>query len=895
MKHHTRRRLLALIGTATMALSGVSAAAIAAPPPDTSPPTTEPAPTAPPTTSPEPATTAPPTTAPPTTAPPTTASPTTVATEPTPTPPVTSEPPPIDVPPAEPLIDPDTLVESADVALEPLAADAVPAALAVAASTGCVRDAGASTSTCSLWARSGTAAIDSATSLPVWVFDDSPTDPIELVNPVLEAYEGDTIRLDLVNVDIAPAVSVALPAVAGLPDSTGIAPGSSTSYTFDPLPAGTYLYQAGPTPQGNRQVAMGMAGILIVRPAGYVAGDPLGQTAFGDPASAFGDEILALANEFDPRLNADPMGFDMSGYTPSVFTLNGQSHEGGVIPELQAGSRVMLRAANLGLMQRRLGFSGLRHTQLSENSRRLSTPLDDAAVTLPPGVVADAIATMPLDMGINVAVIDLGLSLFKGSSTLPAGQIDIYAIPGMGGSSGPVIGGFTATPEVTDGSSLVLDASITTVATAAPTVRYFLDYLSPGDTGQSVGPVTGSGNAWTLAGGAVTPSELAALANGEHVVWLQAGEDVGGPGEIWGPVVGYSFRIDRDGPVVHSVSIEPAVSNGTIDMTVRATADTTLTGSGTDVQQVKYTIDGPVPLTADMPSIGTPLSIVGDNPTRAAVEGTIDLSGLADGVHTMYLFALDSFPGGGHWSQVPTAVTFLVDQGQPVVSVAAVTPTPNNGTIAHPGSQVFLESVRLEAVITDPPISGQAAGSGIVAAEFTIGVAAEPAGTGEPMGSSTATWGTTDELGNVVQLVYADIPLADIRTMPEGEVHFWVRGLDEAGNWSEAVNAVLVLDLTAPTITVDAAPPAGTVRIDVTDPSSGSPGVDTGVAIVEWFEGPDPGFGNGTPVPLVPAGQSQYLALDITGLAPGTAIWVRAADGVGNWSLLTSAVAGAGP
>ena len=54
-----------------------------------------------------------------------------------------------------------------------------------------------------------------------------------------------------------------------VPDQTGVAAGGgTTSYTFTAGAPGTYLYEAGLIPGSQYQVAMGLYGALVVRPAG---------------------------------------------------------------------------------------------------------------------------------------------------------------------------------------------------------------------------------------------------------------------------------------------------------------------------------------------------------------------------------------------------------------------------------------------------------------------------------------------------------------------------------------------------------------------------------------------------------------------------------------------------
>ena len=77
-------------------------------------------------------------------------------------------------------------------------------------------------------------------------------------------------------------------------------PGGTASYTFHATRPGTFLYEAGHTADGARQVAMGLVGALVVLPT--------------DPPAAgreYDDEAVVVLTEVDPALNAAPPSFDM--------------------------------------------------------------------------------------------------------------------------------------------------------------------------------------------------------------------------------------------------------------------------------------------------------------------------------------------------------------------------------------------------------------------------------------------------------------------------------------------------------------------------------------------------------------------------------------------------------
>ena len=89
--------------------------------------------------------------------------------------------------------------------------------------------------------------------------------------PVLVVKEGDTVTVRLHNQltqSMSRSRSPGSPPVSSPPGSTtstsGADPGGTATYTFHAGRPGTFLYEAGHTPGGARQVAMGLAGALVV-------------------------------------------------------------------------------------------------------------------------------------------------------------------------------------------------------------------------------------------------------------------------------------------------------------------------------------------------------------------------------------------------------------------------------------------------------------------------------------------------------------------------------------------------------------------------------------------------------------------------------------------------------
>ena len=141
-------------------------------------------------------------------------------------------------------------------------------------------------------------------SVYMWGFALNPG-TFQTPGPVLCVDEGDTVTINLTN-NLNEPVSMVFPGQTGV-TATGGSPGllateaaaggGTVSYSFTAGQPGTYLYESGTNV--HKQVQMGLAGALVVRPA-------LGSNyAYNDPATEFDPnrEYLLLFHEIDPMLH----------------------------------------------------------------------------------------------------------------------------------------------------------------------------------------------------------------------------------------------------------------------------------------------------------------------------------------------------------------------------------------------------------------------------------------------------------------------------------------------------------------------------------------------------------------------------------------------------------------
>ena len=120
--------------------------------------------------------------------------------------------------------------------------------------------------TCTLWAKPGSLSLP-GNSATIWGFSESAGGSPVVPGPTLIVTQGDHVTVNLTN-QLSQPTSILFGGQAMVPDQAGIAPGASDQYEFTASQPGTYLYEAGMIPGSQYQAAMGLHGVLIVRPSG---------------------------------------------------------------------------------------------------------------------------------------------------------------------------------------------------------------------------------------------------------------------------------------------------------------------------------------------------------------------------------------------------------------------------------------------------------------------------------------------------------------------------------------------------------------------------------------------------------------------------------------------------
>ena len=384
------------------------------------------------------------------------------------------------------------------------------------------------TTTCELWAKAGTTNLPGETALPIFGYAATALATVDRPGgPAIVVGAGQIVNIVLHN-DLAEATALALPGqtdVVSLPavvgsDTSGAAPSAIKTYSFLAGRAGTYLYEAGLTAGGPRQVAMGLYGALIVRPTG--AGQAYG------PASAFDQEFPVVVAGIDPALNRGPASFDMAQFAPSYWVLNGRSYPDTGNFEIGAppvgGTKVLLRYVNAGLAAESLAILGLHERIYGADGDELPFPYDAVAETLPPGGTLDAIVTVASGTpeGTRYAVGSATGHMFNGKSAASTGALSFggmltfLTVAAIGG--GTVDG---VAPSVVDQLAISI---------AAGGMRYRLTATADDSTTggspiaaaewfEGVDPGAGNGHAFAAADGAFDGSSEALSSTVDTAGW----------------------------------------------------------------------------------------------------------------------------------------------------------------------------------------------------------------------------------------------------------------------------------------------------------------------------------------------------------------------------------------
>ena len=339
------------------------------------------------------------------------------------------------------------------------------------------------TRTFNLTARQGTIETPDGNSSLMWSYAVTGGD-FQSPGPILCANSGETVHVNLTN-QLGDATSIVFPGQknvltsggsAGLFTSEAAAIGGTVSYEFTAGSPGTFVYESGTDP--SRQVEMGLASALVVRPAAQ----PTWAYNRADSAFDSDNEYILMLGEIDPELHSaveNGTAYDILSRHDRYFTINGrafpdtlQDNDVPWLPTQPYGSLVhikpydainnalpaLIRIVNVGLTPHPFHPHGENLVQVGNDGRPMEGTagqdgsIEHFAETVPSGATEDYLLTYkdqdnfsPSNPSPGVAAIpDYQDSTFKDANTWYSGAPYLGTVGDLpdGTSSQNVCGAF---------------------------------------------------------------------------------------------------------------------------------------------------------------------------------------------------------------------------------------------------------------------------------------------------------------------------------------------------------------------------------------------------------------------------------------------------------------------
>lgn len=248
----------------------------------------------------------------------------------------------------------------------------------------------------------------------------------QLPSPTLEFNLGDTVTINVTSA--LPGASPASFEASGLDVSNP----SAGTYTFTAGRVGTFEYQS--PGDAGRQIAMGLSGALVVRPALEAAGFATGScsTAAGVAyGTSFARECMLVMSAIDPDFNVAPLTFDLNDYEATYWLLNGTVYPNTpAIVGPAAGNNLLLRYVNTGYDNTAMSLLGVHERVLARDAFSLGANQFDAATEIvPAGATEDAVITMPsyAAPGVNgFPLFNRNLHLQNGAGSTSIGGVLVF-------------------------------------------------------------------------------------------------------------------------------------------------------------------------------------------------------------------------------------------------------------------------------------------------------------------------------------------------------------------------------------------------------------------------------------------------------------------------------------
>ena len=251
-------------------------------------------------------------------------------------------------------------------------------------------------------------------------------------------------------------------------------------------------------------------------------------------------------------------------------------------------------------------------------------------------------------------------------------------------TTGPATSGVLLSPNPSNGSSSVaLSALVSDAANGNANVtaaEYFIDTAGANGAGTALSGTFGSPTASVTA--TLSVAQLSALTSGSHTIYIHGKDALGN----WGSFNIATLVLDKTGPATSAVTLSPASSNGSVNVSLTATGNDSASGNS-NVSAAEYSIDGGA---ATALTVNSPAPIASLSATIPAAT----INALSAGNHVLSVRSRDVL---GNWG-APVTASLIVDKAGPATSGVSASPNPNNGTL---GINSSTPAVRVTASFAD--------------------------------------------------------------------------------------------------------------------------------------------------------------------------------------------------
>jgi hypothetical protein len=485
----------------------------------------------------------------------------------------------------------------------------------------------------------------------------------------------------------------------------------------------------------------------------------------------------------------------MRNYLPQYFLINGKAFPDTADLAGNPGEKVLMRYVNAGLQAHSMSTLGLAQTIIAQDGEPYNYSHNVVAETIATGQTLDTTITVPVSSQENDQFIlyDANMLLHNTTDAGLGGMMTFLTVgngaPPPPPDSGPTVSGLSLSPNPTDGSvDVTVSATVTdsgTNATNIAAAEFYIDSTANPPNAMTAVDLAFDSTSEAVEG-TIPAATLAGLASGNHTIFVRGQDSAVTPN--WGPFLSIVLNLDKTGPVTTGLSLNPNPSDGFVPVDLTATGNDTATG-GSNVTAAEYWVDG-----------GTHATMTVDGAVSSITNFTATIpAGLAIGPHTVSVQSQDSF---GNLGAVATITLQVADPEPPTTSNVTASPNPTNGLVGYNTSVL---AVRVFADFSDVATGG----SNIVAAEGFIDAVGS-------IGSGFVFISSGDGFNSPTESGYADIPLASVRALSDGDHMIYVRAKDSSGNWGDAMavgaSTMLTVDKTGPTFGPITLTPPNTTR-----------------------------------------------------------------------------------